>query len=60
VDVTEEQSAHATEGAVPDFEREGLLKDLQGAEREARLELLRELAAAGVGVEVSVHAARSA
>jgi adenylate cyclase len=34
-----------------DFEAEGLLEGLEGSEREARLGLLRELAADGVGLE---------
>jgi adenylate cyclase len=34
-----------------DFEAEGLLDGLEGREREARIALLRELAADGVGVE---------
>ncbi len=34
-----------------DFEAEGLLDGLEGTDREARLELLRELEADGVGLE---------
>jgi adenylate cyclase len=36
---------------VADFEREGLLEGLDGDEREARLDLLRELDAAGVALD---------
>jgi adenylate cyclase len=38
-------------GVEIDFEAEGLLEGLSGREREARVELLSELAADGVGVE---------
>jgi adenylate cyclase len=40
-----------------DFEAEGLLEGLSGRERDARVELLEELAADGVGVEELRHAA---
>jgi adenylate cyclase len=50
----------AEEGARVDFEAEGLLDDLEGEAREARLELLERLAGEGVPLEELKEAVESA